>query len=181
MFIVTGHHICALHHTASNVAPGENDGTSVHSIIGKFFSHSCYPNAVLVTSDRTTVAVTIRPIEKDEEVTISYLSDELNRSTKNRRKYLLERYKLMCFCKRCTEPSTVVYDSKAALPQQQKNEIRNATYRDPKKQAKRRKLTMACTKYLSTNGQERWCDDLSLVLHTYMNLLRTKYYFNLQH
>lgn len=177
-----GHHICALQYAPPIVAAGENDGTSIYSIIGRFFGHSCFPNAVLVTSDRSTVAITIRPIEKNEEVTVSYLSnDELDRSTKYRRKCLIERYRLMCFCKRCSEMSTVVYNSKTKLSQQQKNEFRNASNREPKKQAKRRKLTVACTKYLITNGREKWCDDLSLVLHTYTQLLRTKYDLNLLH
>lgn len=176
-----GHHCNALRQIASNSAEGEDDGTSVYSILGGFFSHSCYPNTVLVTSDQNTVAVTIRPIERGEEVTISYLSDELNRSTKYRRKCLLERYSLMCFCKRCSEPTAVEYKSKTLLSQQQKSDFRNASNRDPKKQAKRRKLTVTCIKYLNTNGKERWNDDMSLVLHTYIHLLRTKYYLNLQH
>ncbi|XP_055301220.1 SET and MYND domain-containing protein DDB_G0273591-like [Sitodiplosis mosellana] len=175
-----GHHICALQYATPNVCIGENDGTSVHSIIGRFFFHSCYPNAVLVTSDRSTVAVTIRPIEKGEEVTVSYLPDELNRSTKYRRKWLLVQYNLMCFCSRCTQPATAASNA-TALSKLQKNELRNASNRDPKKQAKRRNLTVACTKYLNANGREQWCDDIYYMLHAYIQLLCTKYYLNLKH
>ena len=81
-----GHHICALHYTTPNVCAGENDGTSVYSILGRFFSHSCYPNAMLVTSDRSTVAVTIRPIK-----VITIVGVLFTRLTPNQNKNLLER------------------------------------------------------------------------------------------
>ncbi|XP_031617007.1 uncharacterized protein LOC116336923 [Contarinia nasturtii] len=175
-----GHHICALQYAANNSNIGHNCGTTIYAIVGGFLGHSCKPNAVLVTSDRKTVAVTIRPIEKGEEITISYLQDdELDRSSKYRRKCLLERYKIQCKCQRCTTPATIAYNSKASLTQQLRMELRNVSYRDPKKQAKRRKLTQNCVKYLNTNGRARWNDDMSLVLHTYIHLLRIKYYLNL--
>lgn len=177
-----GHHICALQYAAINSAVGENCGTSIYSVVGRFFGHSCKPNAILVTKDRTTVAITILPIEKGEKITISYLQDdELNRSAKYRRKCLLERYQIQCKCQRCTMPATISYNSKTALAHQMKTELRNVSHRDPKKQAKRRKLTANCVKYLNSSGREVWNDDMSLVLRAYMNLLRIKYYLNLAH
>lgn len=152
------HHICSLHCTATNVSVGENDGTAIYSIVGGFFSHSCKPNVILITSDRSTVAVTIRPIEQGEEVTISYLLDELDRSSKYRKKCLLGRYEFQCKCQRCASSTSVSYNSKTALTQQSKNELRNVSHHDPKKQAKRRNLTQICVKYLKVNGRENWND-----------------------
>lgn len=176
-----GHHICAVRYGMVAAGIGDNDGTSIYPIVGRFFEHSCYPNAVLVTSDRSSIAVTIRPIEKGEKVTISYLPDELNLSTGDRRQHLLERYRILCKCERCEGTTTVAYNSKNKLSQQSKNDIGNPSNLDPKKATKRRKLTEQCVEYLNSNGRDKWCDNINLVLHTYMHLLRTKHYLNLQH
>lgn len=87
----------------------------------------------------------------------------------------------MCFCKRCTQSTATAGSEETALSKQQKNELRNASNRDPKRQAKRKNLTAACAKYLNTNGREEWCEDIYYMLNTYMQLLRIKYYLNLQY
>lgn len=173
-----GHHICAIKYATASVEIGVNDGTSIYPIVGRFFRHSCYPNAVLVTFDRSIIVLTIRPIKKDEEITISYMPDELDQSTKDRRKYLLERYRFFCMCERCNDSATVENGSKS---KNQQYKVQNSFDLDPKKTMNRRKVTTQCIAYFNDNGREKWCNKTSKMLHTYMHVLRSKYYLNLQH
>ncbi|GAA5826845.1 hypothetical protein JCM5353_005417 [Sporobolomyces roseus] len=69
-------------------------------------NHSCPPNAVVVfpsfptSTDRKTMKViAIRPIQKGEEVTISYVDTAGLKSM--RQKELRERYKFECGCEEC--------------------------------------------------------------------------------
>lgn len=178
-----GHHICAIRYGTVGASIGENDGTMIYPIVGRFFNHSCYPNAILVTSDRHSIAITIRPIEKGEKVTIAYLPDELNLPTRERRQHLLEQYRILCMCERCEITVVTSHDccnGQHKMDEQSKSNIKNQCNLDPKKQPKRRKLTNQCVKYLNRNGRDEWCSNISMVLHAYMHLLRTKHYLNLQ-
>lgn len=179
-----GHHICAIRYGIVGASIGENDGTVIYPIVGRFFPHSCYPNAVLVTSDRMSIAITIRPIEEGEKVTIAYFPDELELPIRERRQHLLEQYRILCMCERCdviTQAADNGLEAQKKVYEQSKRNIANPSNVDPKKQPHRQKQTNRCIKYLEENGRDKWCKKMSLKLHTYMQLLRTKHYFNLPH
>lgn len=175
-----GHHMCSLRHSARGVVVGENDGTTIYPIVGSLFRHSCNPNAVLVTSGRSTVAVTIQPIKMGDEITISYIPEELDRSKKNRQKVLVKKFNVECKCKRCMNPSTAGNNnSNGSVSSQFKNDIRKQANFEPVKIPKRNKLMKQCEKYLSESDPDDWCDDKCLVLMAYSRFLRTKYYQNM--
>lgn len=179
-----GHHMCALRHPKLNVEIGENDGTIVHSIYADFFKHSCYPNVTLVTSDRSVVAVTIRPIQKNEPLTVSYLPNSLVYDIAFARRLVLrEKFKIQCKCERCEQKKseTVYNPSKQGLSQQFQDECENDSHFHHKMQKMRKKLTMECVKFLNRNGGDSWNDDVDLVTTTYARLLREKFYLNLQY
>lgn len=179
-----GHHMCALRYPKTNVEIGENDGVVVYPVFSDFFKHSCYPNVVLVTSDRSVVAVTIRPIQKNEPLTISYLPDSVFDDIRFARRLVLrEKFNVRCECERCGErnPEMLYMSLKQGLSQQFEDDCGNESHFHHKMQKMRKKLTMECVKYLNGNGRDKWNDDTDLVTSTYVRLLREKYYLNLQH
>lgn len=180
-----GHHMCALRFSKQNVEIGDNDGTVVYSGLQDFFPHSCFPNVVLLTSDQSVVAVTIRPIQKNEPLTISYLPDSvLDDIPFARRMLLREKFKLNCDCERCVPPNGEgpnYVQPKRGLSPQFYDDCGNDSHFHHKMQKMRKKLTAECVKYLNANGRDKWNDDIDLVTSTYVRLLREKYYLNLQH
>lgn len=175
--------MCALRFPKVNVEIGENDGTVVHPVFADFFKHSCYPNVVLVTSAKSVVAVTIRPIQKNEPLTISYLPnaafDDIGFA---RRLVLREKFKIRCKCERCEQkkPETVYIPSKQGISQQFQDDCEDDSHFHHKMQKMRKRLTGECVKFLSRNGSDKWNDDIDLVTTTYVRLLRDKFYLNLQ-
>jgi len=63
-------------------------------------NHSCVPNAVLIFDGRTAYVRALQPINKDEEVSISYI--ETAAVTKKRNNYL-KQYFFTCTCPRCVK------------------------------------------------------------------------------
>lgn len=174
-----GHHICAIRYSNVCVETGVNDGTLVHPIVGRFFRHSCYPNVALVTSDRSIVAITIRPIQTEEELTVSYMSnDMLDSYNFMRRMFLADKYNFRCKCERCRRIQNNNY-TQFTLDKQFMEEIEHQTNFQPKMQTMRKKLTETCLKYLSV--ADGWSDELYTVMSTYNRLIRDKYYLNIHH
>lgn len=177
-----GHHICALRYSNVNVAVGMNDGTSVYPMVGTFFRHSCKPNVALVTSDQSIVAVTVRPIESNEELTVSYLPDAALDSITFLRKIILhEQYNIRCKCERCASNIETSRPSGYILSQQFKDDIENESHFHHKMQKLRKRLTQECVKYLNASGRAKWNEDMSLAMSTYVRLIRDKYYLNIHY
>jgi len=68
-------------------------------------NHSCTPNAIIQftagDADRRMIVRAIRNIERDEEITVSYI--DVMQSTQKRQKILQEMYGFRCRCSRCIE------------------------------------------------------------------------------
>lgn len=178
-----GHHMCALQYTKVNVVIGENDGTVLYPLFADFFNHSCYPNVALVTSARSVVAVTIRPVRKNEPLTISYLPNAVFDDIGFARRLILnEKFNIRCKCVRCEQkhPETVYIPSKQGLSHQFRDDCENDSHFHHKMQKMRKKLTVECVKFLNRNGGDTWNDDIDFVTTIYARLLREKYYLNLQ-
>ncbi|KAK6864758.1 hypothetical protein PG990_005805 [Apiospora arundinis] len=83
-------------------------------------NHSCTPNAYVQFIGRKALLKAYRPIEKDEEVTISYIACELHRS--HRQRMLKERYHFQCTCPRCKDDLDV-YQVCQAYPRLELNRL----------------------------------------------------------
>ncbi|AQK63624.1 Histone-lysine N-methyltransferase ASHR1 [Zea mays] len=74
-------------------------GTGLYPVIS-IINHSCVPNAVLIFDGRTAYVRALQPINKDEEVSISYI--ETATVTKKRNNDL-KQYFFTCTCPRCVK------------------------------------------------------------------------------
>ncbi|KAJ9060940.1 Histone-lysine N-methyltransferase set-6 [Entomophthora muscae] len=64
-----------------------------------FFNHSCSPNAEATHDSKRMVFHAIKPIEKGDPITISYIDETLPRSS--RKRGLWSRYRFHCNCAAC--------------------------------------------------------------------------------
>jgi len=72
-------------------------------------NHDCHPNAQIKfnSSNHILSVELIRPVEKGDEITISYLDPcQLSDNKLSRQDYLKENYLFQCNCKRCEEEDT---------------------------------------------------------------------------
>ncbi|KAJ3045956.1 hypothetical protein HDV00_006222 [Rhizophlyctis rosea] len=65
-----------------------------------YFNHSCDPNCECVQTGRTMTIRTKRPVEDNEDLTISYI--DTNLPLHARRQRLQEEYFFLCECRRCS-------------------------------------------------------------------------------
>ncbi|CAE7336990.1 Smyd3 [Symbiodinium pilosum] len=95
--------------TEMNIFPGGRIFWTLSRI-----NHSCAPNCVFTNSPGRWGLRTLRPIAKGEELTISYLGEELLLPT-SQRKWLLWRSKcFVCQCLRCTSTEDPLRDRACA-------------------------------------------------------------------
>jgi hypothetical protein len=82
---------------------GEIHGTGILPFC-TFFNHSCDPNVSRILIGNKFVFLILKPIEKDEQLFITY-SNKLgifsNPSRENRQKEIQERYQFRCMCEAC--------------------------------------------------------------------------------
>merc|ERR1719323_1068263 len=67
-------------------------------------NHSCFPNAEVVKRARERLLVVVRPVERGEEVTHSYLRSLVGRDA--RREVLERRWGFFCVCTLCCLPQS---------------------------------------------------------------------------
>merc|ERR1719323_287536 len=68
-------------------------------------NHSCFPNAEVVKRARERLLVVVRPVERGEEVTHSYLHSLMGRDA--RREVLERRWGFLCDCTLCCLPQSI--------------------------------------------------------------------------
>lgn len=86
----------------TNLCNTSTRGQGIYTV-GCLFNHSCEPNLQVQychENDETLVAVCIRPIKSGDEVTISYINEDL--PVQERLQQLYEHYLFDCSCVKCT-------------------------------------------------------------------------------
>jgi len=79
-----------------------NDNDTIAAALyspSNFINHSCEPNAIVIYKGKKQCIHTLKPIEKDEEINVSYCS--YIKPFYDRHHYLLENYFFECKCKKC--------------------------------------------------------------------------------
>ncbi|KAI9257238.1 hypothetical protein BDA99DRAFT_584955 [Phascolomyces articulosus] len=104
---------CRINSNAHGLGDNEARNTDValglFPVSALFFNHACNPNCAFVglQNGRLTHR-TIRPVQRDEELTVSYI--DLYASRDERRQDLLGSKHFWCKCKRCTSPMDTSVD-----------------------------------------------------------------------
>lgn len=129
-----------------------------------FFKHSCNPNVEFLTQGGKTIAFSLKPTKKGEQLLFSCASSGMD-STKKRKKFLLG-IKIKCECSRC--------QGKVVSPAQRQQLVSHPAFRyidanvmglQPLEfHSNRAKSVMdACAEVLRKFGQMDWCNELAFV------------------
>ncbi|XP_055295175.1 uncharacterized protein LOC129564948 [Sitodiplosis mosellana] len=98
------HHISMILRGAFNKRSAPIGGVNITdtyvNIVAKYLHHSCIPNVCHVFKDGSINCIVIRPIKKNEQLFISYITWDMFASEAERRAILQSRY-VKCKCLRC--------------------------------------------------------------------------------
>lgn len=140
-------------------------------LIEKYFKHSCAPNTVTAEGDGNHVFMTIRPVKKGDHLTFSYFMFLLE--PKDRRQATLwERKKIICSCTRCHGAAATAEEKRQFLfdPDFQSIVMVKLPL-DNRNSMQLQYLTDKCVNFLKKHDRVQWCDEIGMVVHTYIHLL----------
>lgn len=101
----------------ANAFSGLVPGSKTHHfmslyVLGTYFNHSCWPNAISFKEDNLDVSYyALEDIEQGSEVCVCYRDDVLHLPTDRRRAALKASHKFVCVCRRCGDPEHPRSDS----------------------------------------------------------------------
>lgn len=84
-----------------------NDNDTIAAALyspSNFVNHSCDPNAIVIYKGKKQCIYSLKPLEKDQEITVSYCS--YIKPFYDRYRYLSENYFFECTCSRCQKDLT---------------------------------------------------------------------------
>lgn len=140
------------------------------STIGKYFNHSCAPNAMITQANGNLICVTIRPIAKEQPLLITFL-DLLLDSKITRQRQLWENKKLACKCTRC--------EGQTATTEQREQIAADPVYRDiisnypitTNSIHKLPQMIERCQAFSRKYGNVEWCNEIGRPIDIYIKLL----------
>lgn len=166
-----GQHICII----SNNAFKSTTQRSVY-LTQSYFNHSCSPNLIHYRYQNKSICITSRPIEKGEQLFISYLA--LDHVTEFRQNHLYENYGFRCKCERCEPCFRSIASDKRKFPNIMKEildlavSMKNLTGTskcfDKKIVLQRKEM---CIEFLSKYGRLHWNDQIQVVTQDLMKFL----------
>lgn len=132
--------------------------------IVSLLNHSCMPNVYLLDDGMKSIAITIRPVKKGEQLFIVYQSDMLHTrmDTVTRQKFLEEKFHFTCKCSKCLPVAKPL--KKGEQPELKKlnqmyREILNKQTKIEFSNEKDRTLYMnVCCQFLNEFGHLPWSD-----------------------
>ncbi|XP_055295206.1 SET and MYND domain-containing protein 4-like [Sitodiplosis mosellana] len=148
-------------------ADGDHLKTTEIASITCIFNHSCYPNAFNHVIDNQSVLITIRPVEKGEQLFISYLGEETEKSTDFRRMSLMNDFGFFCECDKCVPRCS--RSDRVAMEMDSYFKYIKQNYKIAFDEKVRRiALKEVCIRFLNKYGHLPWSDELNLVTFCYV-------------
>lgn len=131
------------------------------------FNHSCAPNAFIHVIGNQSVIITIRPVKRGDQLFISYLGEDVVKSTDFRRNYLMNTFGFLCECDKCESCCLPV--DRAAMKMDKYFKCIQQDYKTAfNDKIQRVTLKDYCIRFLMKYGHLNWCDELNFVSMCYM-------------
>lgn len=150
-------------------------------IMHKYLKHSCAPNVFMGEIDGHFVCISIRPVEKGEQLLTSFYRFLL-KPTHLRQATYLDRTQTVCTCTRCVVPPVSSNQSLQLSLDPDFKYIKStfatldycdfSVYPYHYDREKSCAIIQKCVQFLKNHGQSAWCDEIGLVVGVYMYLLR---------
>lgn len=176
-------HALIKHYNSSNFFAQRDPSKEVESVyshfgvMSRYFSHSCYPNALKLCNDAgNSVYVIVRPVEKGQTVSISWIS-MLDLPNKDRHQQL----RMACKCERCQG---------TCASQKQRQQVKESDlFRmiiSSKLYLNRRSPQVAeyfagevygrCVSLLEKYGHIDWCEEIQEILTLFRTMFLAKWH-----
>lgn len=179
-----GHHLVIEESNSECLTTIENDilcnGTRTQCIIARYFNHSCTPTIGSVNINNLMVYFAIRPIEKGEQLFVSYFGNDDGREMegKDGLKAYFRFYNFSCKCLQCNHILSSSNESKRmkADPNYQyvaANYFEKLYTFDSVEEIKT--LMKNCEEFLQKFGRQVWTKELGNVIICYSDLFRMQF------
>lgn len=134
-------------------------------------NHSCAPNLEFDTVGKFGYCVSVRPIQRGDQVFINYMGDDVYKTTELRQKSLKDCWGFECKCDKCEViPQT---DEHEAMKEDASLKYIISNYendRITKDHIKRFQLKKHCIKFLQKYGHLSWSTELEYVISCFTSL-----------
>lgn len=178
------HHICVINAFTTRVGSvdSEHECLEIIAPISSYLKHSCAPNVSKYLVGNSIVVVAMRPIEPNEQLTVSYCDILMRRN--DRQNILQTEYGFRCSCERCSRRQskdddqqfhTIHCNDIAELIQ---NNLRYLTGND---QAQRKRLADYLMDILQRSGRKPWNYAITRAYIVYSLLLSQRFQKKLQY
>lgn len=140
------------------------------------FEHSCSPNVVIASDGGSTFGVTVRPIEKGEQLCRDLYDSMAKFSFTERRDHLMAECRIGCKCKQCITCTDIVSLPVLTLdPDFQyisiHSEFTPPNYYGLKKTTDLKTMREKTKAFLVKYGRGAWCQELVRVIQLFAGLI----------
>lgn len=167
-----GHHCQITSNNSMRVtkdASGEVSYTQT-GLIPKYFQHSCAPNVFMGTRDGHFIYITIRPIKKGGQLYISNFMSLLRQPKDVRQQVIWTHRRIKCECARC--------EGIVASANQRRQMASDSDFKYIFANSSTHSIIgdisvmhQRCQTFLTKYGHMNWCDELGIVLSTYVMIV----------
>lgn len=150
---------------------------SVFNVLS-MLNHSCAPNLYHPRQGKQQYCVTIRPIQKGQQLFISYLSPNDWSTMEQRQQKLKYSWGFDCICERCDAQQSIEDEPSSIIQQIQTDPFYQFVLTNYGNADKECELFECCLKFLNKYGHLQWSMQIFAITGTFMNLyaeLLTKY------
>lgn len=148
------------------------------SCIMSLFNHACAPNVFNSSASNREVCITMRPIQKGQQLFVKYLCGE--RTTVQRQYLLMESWGFRCKCDKCVPVCTTADRQQMRMDPNYKCVVEESLETDYRAMMLSpfqdftqvyQKLRKYCENFLEKYGHLPWSDEMNVVLKTYTQCL----------
>lgn len=140
-------------------------------LLSRFLKHCCGPNVLVTPHDGRSTFVSVRPIKKGDEVTVSHFSFFCEEK-ETRQQLIKEEHGYICKCARCENTFPQSRTQHHPMIESEYNNLKMCHMRMPsfnKEQV--HEVLDKCIEYLKKYNDIRWSDRIAAVIRIYVDFL----------
>ena len=143
------------------------------------FNHSCYPNLCLITFRNLQIGVAIRPVEKNEQLFITYrpLLENYTNTPKERQEFLQKHFGFKCECSKCLPQILPIIrmEMKMDLNYEFVHNFFMQNYSSLISSEECAILKANCFEFLRKFGNSPWTEEIEIALMCYVHCIDQEY------
>lgn len=166
------HNVLVIPTNSFQYQPESNPKLTVKNIFGvvSLLNHSCASNCIYEKKGDIGYCITIRPIQKGDQIFINYLGDRTVESTEKRQYNTEKRWNFRCDCERCLESNENHQTDLKSLRNHPSFQYFKKNYKDhllPFRSKRRNELCQACINLMTKFGHV-WSQELDNIISLFI-------------